>query len=56
MMEDIHVHIGQYENEYYGAETVFEAVAACGKVNAVTCSSISTCADDGKSDRLRINT
>jgi hypothetical protein len=46
MIEDMHVHIGQYENEYYGAEAVFEAIAACGKVSDVTCSSTSTCTDD----------
>jgi hypothetical protein len=46
MIEDTHIYIGQYEDEYYEAEEVFDAILACGKVDAVTCSSASSRMED----------
>jgi hypothetical protein len=42
-MIDYHVHIGQFEESYYGAGEVFDAVFSNGAVDGLTFSSTSSC-------------
>jgi hypothetical protein len=44
--EDVHVHIGQYEDEYYGAEEVFDAVFSRPEITGIFYSSTTSCVED----------
>jgi len=47
-MLDTHIHIGQFEEEYYEFERVFEAIFASGKITQIRYSSTSSCIFDVK--------
>jgi len=49
-MLDSHVHIGQFREEYYGFERVFEAIFASEKITQIRYSSTSSCIFDVKYD------
>jgi len=50
MHKDSHVHIGWFKKKFYGFESVFEAILACGKINEIVYSSTSSCVEDIKYD------
>jgi hypothetical protein len=45
-MTDNHVHIGQFEEVYYSASEVFDAVFASGIVDRLVFSSTTSCVPD----------
>jgi predicted TIM-barrel fold metal-dependent hydrolase len=47
-MTDSHIHIGQFNEVYYEAKTVFEAVFGTGKIDAIAFSSTTSCKDNVK--------
>jgi predicted TIM-barrel fold metal-dependent hydrolase len=45
-IEDVHIHIGQYENEYYEAEAVFDTVFSRPEIQSFYYSSTTSCKED----------
>jgi uncharacterized protein len=52
-MLDSHIHIGQFNEEYYTVDTVFDVIFNCGIVDKIVYSSTSSCITNIKYDFVR---
>ena len=53
MLVDSHVHIGQFHEEYYGFDMVFDIIFNSGSVDKIVYSSTSSCINDVKYNFVR---